>query len=119
MKRTALGQARQLVLAVAIREEREHQVGQPVRGALVERAQNARLVAVAGAALQQPLRLLAAVATEVGLQQVHHRPQMAAFLDVHLEDVAQIVERRAGAPEMTLLLDGRRLRVALRDDQAA
>src|SRR5215472_2516728 len=52
------------------------------------------------------------------LEQVHHRPQMAAFLDVDLEDVAQVVERRTGAAEVTLLLDGRRLGVSLGHDEA-
>jgi hypothetical protein len=42
---------------------------------------------------------------------------MAAFLDVHLEQVAQIVEARTALAEPPLLLDARRLGVALRDDQ--
>src|SRR5271155_141237 len=44
---------------------------------------------------------------------------MPPFLDVDLEKIAQVVERRAGAAEMPLLLDRRRLGVALRDDQTA
>src|ERR1700691_3061715 len=44
---------------------------------------------------------------------------MAPFFDVDLEKIAQVVERRAGHPEMPLLLDRRRLGVALRDDQPA
>src|SRR5271156_1456772 len=44
---------------------------------------------------------------------------MAAFLDVDLEQIAQIVERRAGPAEMPLLLDRRGLGVALRDNQPA
>ena len=44
---------------------------------------------------------------------------MASFLDVHLEQIAQIVERRRRRPKMTLLLDRCRLRVALCDDQPA
>src|SRR3989442_3944530 len=115
----ALGQAGELVLAVAVGEEAEHEEAEPVRRLLVERAEDARLVAVARASLQQRLRLLAAVAPEVGLQQVDHRPQVAALLDVHLEEVAQVVERGAGAAEVPLLLDGGRLGVALGDDQPA
>ena len=57
----------------------------------LKRAQNARLVGVAGVALQQFFRLLAAIAPEVGVQQVHHGPQVAAFLHIHLEQVAQII----------------------------
>jgi hypothetical protein len=53
------------------------------------------------------------------VQQVDHRPQVAAFLDVDLEQVAQVVERRRGVAEQALLLDRRRLGVALGDDQAA
>ena len=44
---------------------------------------------------------------------------MAALLDVDLEQVAQVVQRRRGEPEQALLLDRRRLGVALRDDDAA
>ncbi len=110
---------RELVLAVAIGEVREHEERQPVRSGLVERAQDARIVGVARAALEQAFRFLAAVAPEVRLQQVHHRPQVPAFLDVHLEEIAQVVQRRAGEPEVALLLDRCRLGVALRDDQAA
>src|SRR6185436_14571565 len=84
---------------------------------LVERLEDARLVAVAALALEQLLRLVAAVAAEVGVQQVDHRPEMASFLDVHLEQVPQIVEARAALAEQPLLLDARRLGVALGDDQ--
>src|SRR3984957_17732258 len=44
---------------------------------------------------------------------------MAAFLDIDLEQIAQIVERGRGLAEMALLLDGGRLGVALDHDQAA
>ena len=51
--------------------------------------EDARLVGVARAALEQLLGLFAAVAAEVRVQQVDHRPQVAALLDVDLEQVAQ------------------------------
>src|SRR5687768_2733339 len=70
-------------------------------------------------AFEQRLGFLAAVTAEIGMQQVDHRPQMPAFLDVHLEQVAQVVERRTGEPEQALLLDRSRLRVALGDDDPA
>src|SRR6059036_3623732 len=114
---TALGEARELVLAVAVREVREHEVGDPVGRLLVEGAQDARLVRVARAPLEQPLRLLTAVPAEVGVEEVDHRPEVPALLDVDLEEVAQIIERGACAPEVALLLDGGRLGVALRDDE--
>ncbi len=69
--------------------------------------------------LQQLLGLLAAVAAEIVVQQVDHRPEVAALLDVDLEEVAQVVERGRGLAEVALLLDGRGLGVALGDDQAA
>ncbi len=113
------GERAQLVLAVAVREEREHEERQPVRRGLVERAEDARVVGVAGAPLEQRLGLLAAVAPEMRVQQIHHRPQVAAFLDVDLEQVAQVVERRARLSQVALLLDRGGLGVALRDDQPA
>ena len=109
----------QLHLAVTVGEEREHVERQPVRRRFVERAEHARLVGVAGAALQQLGGFLAAVAAEIFLQQIDHRPEMAAFLDIDLKHVAQVVERRRGLAEMALLLDRGRLGVALDDDQAA
>src|SRR5216683_464485 len=42
-----------------------------------------------------------------------------AFFDVHLEEVAHVVERRRGLAEKTLLLDRGGLGVALDHDQAA
>jgi hypothetical protein len=85
----------------------------------VEGAEDARLVGVAAAALEQGLGLLAAVATEVRVQQVDHRPQVAALLHVDLEEVAEVVQAGAGLAEQALLLDAGRLGVALGDDQAA
>ena len=70
-------------------------------------------------ALQHLVCFLAAVAPEMGVQQINHGPQMAAFLDVHLEQVAQIVERRAGPAEVALLFDRSGFGIALGDDQAA
>ena len=93
----ALGQAGQLVLAVPVGEVGEHQVAQPVGRLLVEGPQDARPVAIARAPLQHGLRLLAPVAAEVGVEQVHHGPEVPPLLHVDLEEVAQVVERRAGA----------------------
>src|SRR5271170_1398972 len=56
------GQARELILAVAIREMREHEVRQPVGRLLVERAEYARVINVARAPQQQRVGLFAAVA---------------------------------------------------------
>src|SRR6266478_9549120 len=44
---------------------------------------------------------------------------MSTLLDIDLEEVAHVVERGRGLAEMALLLDARRLRVALHDDQTA
>ena len=50
---------------------------------------------------------------------IDHGPEMPAFLDIDLEHVAHVVERRRGLAEMALLLDRGRLGVALDDDQPA
>ena len=114
-----LRQRVQLHLAVAVGEIGEHEERQPVRRRLVEGAEHARRIRVAGAAAQQIVGLLAAVAAEIFLQQIDHRPEMAAFLDIDLEQVAHVVERGRGLAEMALLLDRGRLGVALDHDQAA
>jgi len=41
------------------------------------------------------------------------------LLDVHLKEVAQVVERGCAGPQQRLLFDRGRLGVALRDDEAA
>ena len=114
-----LRKALELHLAVAIGEEGEHVEGKPVRRRLVEGAEHARLVGVAGAALQQLLGLLTAVAAEIFLQDIDHGPQMPAFLDIDLKHVAHVVERGRGLAEVALLLDRGGLGVALDDDEAA
>ncbi len=114
-----LRQRLELHLAVAVGEEREHVERQPVRRLLVEGAQHARRVVTAGAAPQELLSLLAAVAPEVLLEQIDHRPQVPPLLDVHLEQVAHVVERRRSLAQVPLLLDRRGLGVALDHDQAA
>jgi hypothetical protein len=103
--------------AVAVGEHREHEEVEPVVDRLVERFENARLVAVAALPLEQFLRLVAAVAAEVGMQQVDHRPQCRPFLDVHLKQIPQVVQARTAMAEHPLLLDAGRLGIALRDDQ--
>src|SRR5437899_2215331 len=47
------------------------------------------------------------------------RSMTPAFLDIDLEQIAQVVERRRGLAEETLLLDRRRLGVTLDHNQAA
>ena len=115
----ALGQREQLRLAVPVREHREGEEVEPGVDGLVEGLEHARRVGVAAAALEQRLGLLAAVAAEVGVQQVDHRPQVTAFFDVHLEQVPQVVQARAVRAELALLLDAGGLGVALDHDEAA
>ena len=93
-----LRQRRQLHLPVTIGEEREHEERQPIRRRLVERAQHARAVPIAGSAAQQFLGFLAPIAAEVFLQQIHHRPKMPALLDIHLEQIAHVVVATARSP---------------------
>src|SRR5262245_18412922 len=88
----ALGQARELILAVAVGEEAEHEVGEPVRRLLVEGAEDARLVAVSRAALEQRLRFLTPVAAKVGVEEVDHGPEVPSLLHVDLEQVTKVIE---------------------------
>src|SRR5262245_11232447 len=88
----ALGQARELILAVAVGEEAEHEVGEPVRRLLVEGAEDARLVAVSRAALEQRLRFLTPVAAKVGVAEVDHGPEVPSLLHVDLEQVTKVIE---------------------------
>jgi hypothetical protein len=110
---------KRVVLAVAVGEHREHEERQPVGDRLVEGREDAGLVHVPGPPLEQVFRLLAPVAAEVGVQQVDHRPEVAPFLDVHLEEVAAVVHGRRAVAQQALLLDAGGLGVPLRDDDAA
>ena len=67
---------------------------------------------------EQSLRFLPPVAAEVAVEQVDHRPQVPALFDVHLEQVAHVVQRRGGVAQQPLLLDARGLGVGLGDDDA-
>ena len=114
-----LPQRGELELAVAVGEVREHEERQPVRRLLVEGAEDARVVLVAGVAFEHLVGLVAPVPTEVAVEQVHHRPQVTALLHVDLEQVAHVVERRRGEAEPALLLDRCRFGVALHHDEPA
>ena len=107
-----------LEFAVPIRKERKHVKRQPVRRRLIERAEDARIVRIAGTPRQQCFSLFSAIAAKVTVQQVHHGPQMASFFDVHLKNVPQIVQRRTGKPQHLLLFHGSRLCISLRHDDS-
>ena len=70
-------------------------------------------------ALEHGIGLFTPVTSKIGVQQIHHGPEMAPFLDINLKQIPQVIERRAGASEMPLLLDGGGLGIALGDDQPA
>jgi hypothetical protein len=94
-----LAQRRQLELPVTVGEVGEHEHRQPVRGVGVERLEDARTVDAARVALEQPVGLVAPLTSEVRVQQVHHRPQMASLFDVDLEQAAEVVQARSGVSE--------------------
>src|SRR5256885_5466271 len=94
-----LGEREQLVLAVAVGERGEHEERDPVLDGLVEGREDAWLVGVARAPLEEVARLLTPVAAEVRVKEVDHRPQVAALLDVHLEEAPEVVERRRARGE--------------------
>ena len=112
-------QALQLEFSVAVGEIGEHVEAEPVANGLVEGAQNARLIRIAGMALEQFFGFFAAIAAKIGMKQIDHGPEMPAFFDVDLKKISQIVERRRGVAEQPLLLDRSRLGVTLGDNQAA
>ena len=113
----AFGERRELHLAVAVGEEGEHEERQPIGRAFVERAEDARVVHLPALTLEQRLRLFAAVLAEIFDQKIDHRPQVAAFLDIDLEQVAHVVEARRRCAQEALLLDRGGLGVALHDDE--
>ena len=114
-----LRKAFKLHLAVTVGEVGEHEEGQPVRRLFIEGPKHARRFIGAGTPLQKQVRLLTPVGAEIFLKQVDHRPEMAALLDIDLEQVAHVIERRGGQTKETLLLDRPRLGITLDHDQAA
>ncbi len=111
-------QRAELILAVPVGEVGEHEELQPVRGLLVEGAEDAGRIKVSRVSFQQLLGFFAALAAEVGVQQVHHRPEVPSLFDVDLEQISQVVQAGCGVAEDALLLDGCRLGVTLHGDQA-
>jgi len=108
-----------LHLAVTVGEVGEHEEGQPVRRLFIEGTEHARRIRIAGAPLKQSVGFVAAFAAEIFVQEIDHRPEVTALLDIDLEQVAHVVKRRRRLAEVSLLLDRRRLGVALDDDEAA
>src|SRR6266850_2505370 len=117
--KAGFGERAKLEFAVAIGEEREHIESEPVGSRFVERTENAGIVGVAGAAREEGFGFLAAVASEIAMQQIHHSPQVTAFFDVHLKNISQVVHRRTRRTQHSLLFDGSRLGVSLGDNDAA
>jgi hypothetical protein len=115
----AFRERQQLRFAVAIREHREHEEIEPVVDRLVEGVENARLVAVAALPSEQLLGLVAAVPSEIRVQEVDHRPEVTSLFDVDLKQIPKIVQAWTALPQPALLLDARRFGVSLRDDQPA
>src|SRR5215204_1524491 len=114
-----LGERRELILAVAVGEHRKAEEVEPVVAGLVEGFEDSGLVGVSRTALKQGVGLVAAVASEVAVEQIDHRPEVATLLDVDLKEIAQVIQRRAGLTQTTLLLDRGGLGIGLRDDDAA
>src|SRR5215204_2606493 len=81
------GERRELVLAVAVGEHRKAEEVEPVVARLVEGFEYPRLVGVPRTTFEERVGLVAAVAAEVAVQQVDHRPEVAPLLDVDLEKV--------------------------------
>ena len=86
----ALAETRQLVLAIAVGEEREHEVREPVRRALVEGAQDPGFVAIPRATLEERLRFLSTVTAEVGLEQIDHRPEAVSYTHLTLPTIYSV-----------------------------
>ena len=59
----------------------------------------------------------ATIAAEMGMKQVNHGPKVAAFLHVDLEQISQVIQRRGGLAQHTLLFDRCRLRITLGHNQ--
>ncbi len=108
-----------MVFAVAVGEHGEAEEAEPVVDGFVEGGEDAGFVGVTGAALEHFLGFFAAIATEEAVEEVDHGPEVAAFFDVDLEEVAEVVEGGAGLTEEALLFDGGGFGVALGDDEAA
>src|SRR5262249_60965705 len=113
------GQGLELKSAVAVREVGETEKAEPNRDRPGEGPEDPRLVIGPGMPGQEFFGFFAAIAAKIGVQQIDHRPEMTPLFDIDLEEVAQIVERRAGEAKPALLLDRGRLGVALRHNQPA
>src|SRR2546426_6088239 len=115
---TRFSQSRKLILAVPISKHREREKIEPVIAGLIKGLENTRLVGIAAATFQQSIRFIATVAAKVTVQQIDHGPQVTAFLDIYLKQIAQVVKGRTSLSQQPLLLDRGGLGVSLRDDDA-
>src|SRR5204862_8012510 len=77
-----LPQRRKLELAIAIVEEGRHEAGEPMPRLLVEGGEDARVVGVAGAALDQVFSRFTSIFSKVAVEKVDHGPKMTSLFDV-------------------------------------
>ena len=110
-----IGEHGELELAVAVHELRVSEKVQPVLHRLVESAQQP--IVGKGAPLEQLLRLNAPGAAKLVNQQMAHLPAVAHLFRHHAHQAQVVVAVGRGVEEPALLLDGRKLRVPLIDDQ--
>src|SRR5262249_61918804 len=104
-----------LIFTIAICKHREGEKIQPVITWLIEGFQDARLVGIATAPLEQSISFITTVAAKVSVQQVNHGPEVTAFFNVHLKQISQVVKRGTRVAELSLLLHGSRFGITLRD----
>src|SRR5215212_4678952 len=82
---TGFRECRELELAVAIGKEGEHVERQPIGRSLVERPEDARVVAITGTPHKKRIGFFSTVPAEMTLEQINHRPQVTPFFDVYLK----------------------------------
>ena len=113
-----LREAFQLHLAIAVSEIGKHEERQPIRRLFVEGTQHPWRFVRTRRPAQQVICLFTTIFAEILEQQINHRPEVAAFLDIDLKEVAHVVKRRRGQAKEALLFYRPRLGIALNHDQA-
>jgi len=83
--KTGFRESAELEFAITVGEKRKHIKSQPVGRRFIESAKDARLSASPERLARSDSAFLAAIATEVAMQQINHGPEMAPFFDIDLK----------------------------------
>src|ERR1044072_986948 len=117
--KSRFGKRAQLIFAITVGEHGKAVKVEPVITRLIKGLENSRFIRIATAPLEKIFSLFASITPEIFMQEIDHSPKVATLFDIDLKEISQVIKRRTGVSELTLLFNRGRFGVALSNDDAA